>query len=185
YTDVHMPYYVKYDGTTQVMAIVDTTRPVQDWMSQMKEYGLVLVVGKEQIVFKKRGASVEKILFDIPYELNIKISSGIVRRLSDGYLNNKLLALPIISIFTVSLLFLCAASAMLIFGVCGKIMSLVMRADLSYKDCVRLASVSATATFALITITLMFNINMSVFAYSIVGIAYLFYAIKANKYDAI
>ena len=174
------PYYIQ-DKEGSKLAVIDTTHPVTDWEKQMDEHKfLALVVGKNQY-FANEANKHKKTIYDIPKDLTTIITSDKVRMWANTALNYSWAAILFFSPFWILGFFLFRIVAAFLYGICGKIISLILRVELSYWDCVRLASVVSTVVLFLSFLAIPLHINLSGWTYFAINLLYLFFAVKANK----
>ncbi len=184
-TQVVMPYYIKDKETGATVAVIDTTRAASDWTQQMKDYKLLMVIGKNQILINKRSETGEKTLYEIPEKMNTIITSDDVREFYSTLIGYSWAIVLCIAPFMILTWFLFRIVVMFFYGIMTKIISLILRAGLSYIDCVRLTSVATTATIALFALEMIFTFHLSGWTYFAVSAVYLFCAVKASKHDTI
>ncbi len=180
-TKVPMPHYIKDKETGHTLAIIDTTRSVTDWSQQMKDYKVLAIIGKNQILLNKSQKTGEKRLYDIPEDTNMVVTSDVVRGWGTKFLGYAWVLVLFMTPFIILIWFLFRIIIVMFFGVIGKIINLVLRMDLTYTECVRLASVATTATIALFALSMILTTPLSGWTYFAVNTVYLFCAIRANK----
>lgn len=173
------PYYIK-DKDGDELAVIDTAHPVTDWSAQMKEKTLFAVVGKKQYLFNEQDKN-KKTLYDIPETMTTVFTNSDVRIWAGKALSYSWLAILFATPFMILGFFLFRIVAAFLYGICGKIISLILRAELSYWDCVRLASVASTVVLFLSFLAMPLHINLSAWTYFAINLLYLFFAVKANK----
>jgi|CXWL01.1.fsa_nt_gi hypothetical protein len=180
-TKVPMPHYIRDKETGHTLAIIDTTRSVTDWSQQMKDYKVLAIIGKNQILLNKSEKTGEKRLYDIPEDTNMVVTSDVVRGWVTKFLGYAWALVLFVTPFVILTWFVFRIVLMFLYGILGKIINLILKMDLSYTECVRLASVSTTATLALFTLSNILAINFSGWTHFALNTVYLFCAIRANK----
>lgn len=178
---VPMPYYIKDKETGHTLIIIDTTRAVTDWSQQMRDYKVGAIIGKNQILINKKPEKYERTLYDIPEKMDMVVTSDVVREWLTKALSYAWVLVLFITPFMIFIWFVCRIVVMFFYGILGKIISLILSINLSYTDCVRLASVATTATIALFALSMILTTPLSGWTYFAVNTVYLFCAIRANK----
>ncbi len=180
-TKVPMPHYIRDKETGHTLAIIDTTRSVTDWSQQMRDYKVGAIIGKNQILVNKNPKGGERRLYDLPDDMNMVVTSDVVRGWVTKFLNYAWVGVLALTPFMILLWFVCRIVIMFLYGILGKIINLILKMDFSYTECVRLASVATTATIALFALSIILTIHISEWTYFALNTVYLFCAIRANK----
>lgn len=179
---VPQPYYIKTKDTAEIVGVIDTTRPVNEWPKELPESRLLFVLGKNELMTYDAKKS-EKRIYDLPKGESFPLNRDVVRELAQNILGFVWIFPLFIVPLMVPFLFLYVAAVMFVYGLVGLLFNLFLRTGYSYGDCVRLACVSSTAGLIIGLLAMIPGIHLSGWVDFSIDMLYLFFAMWAAKQE--
>lgn len=172
-TPENRPYYIKSHESNQVIAIIDTSGQYKS----LDKANVDILMTQNEIISRDHEDSIK--IQTIPAKLTMQVKPQEVKETLLKWLPWLwLLVLPAVVIFSFVFRVIQAA----FYGVFGKIFSLLMDVSLPYTSIVRLAMVAVTPAIVLSTILDgLTTLQGMGYVYFGVSLAYLFFAIQANR----
>lgn len=176
---VKEPYYIHTQNKDEGLIVIDTTRPLSDWMDDIKQYDNALVVGKKGFLFYQ-GKKGETRLRDFPNADNIHFTRDDVRGWVENVLDYcwafVLLAAP----FVVLSIFIFRILQVLVYAVFGLLIAKFSKVQLTYIECVRLTAVAITPLLALGMLEYLVHFSTPGLLAFAIAMGYVWFGIRAN-----
>lgn len=175
------PYFIK-TRENEVVGVVDMSRPVTGWPDELHSDKPLVAVGRKEWMFYNPSKA-EKRVYAFSDAEDMVVDRELVRDLA-GTLVSYAWVMPLFIVpFFVPFLFVYAILVMFAYGAIGLLFNLVLRTGYTYIDCVRLASVSTTASLLLYCLMLVVGSPLSSWTGFAIDMMYLFFAMWAAKQE--
>jgi len=174
------PYYIRMKETGEPIVVIDTTKPVTEWSKEFSGKSVV-IIGKTDALIVNAQKN-EKRLIDVPPDMTRTFDREDARSIAETCLQYAWVVPLFLALFMIPIMFISRFIQMLIYGGFGWLMAKLLKSDMGYEDCVRLACIAITPVLALdVADSLLFHFHLSVLWYFLLAMGYLGFGIRATK----
>lgn len=175
-TPENRPYIIVKPGTNETFVMIDTSGKNKS----LKQSNTKILITESHVIAQNDAQSDEISIYKIPDDVNVHLTQENAKSYLDSFFSYAWLfffiAISLISYFY-------RIIQALIYGIIGKIFSVINHVPLSYAQVIQISMVAITPVMILTCVLNYFNISFIFqwLLYFILAMIYLFYGILANK----